>query len=467
MSGRKTFFFQFIGNIVVQALVLFCVDYERRLGCDAKFLHSTERSLGSNSKVLKQSSLFYIDKIRGGYDEAIFSREKKNDITSNKKYYDGGQSKYNNSQVTDPGEKVTTSFEKPSLPSPYDYIPVTALDDYGQSTQLRHAMESAARYGTPILACIFCDEDGDNTTTNNSEAENKNKMENAIFVCSLQRPRLGVVSNRPPTMNTIMKMKQPSNKVHSSIQGMVKIIATRDDFYPNSSTESEDDIPSHTLHTAMVCTGIQSDTLFLQSQLQSHFTTSYWFRYNSLPSTIASNLYSTPTAVVKMVRDILLDCLGYDWSDEVGSGKISGGIGSAAPSYSENENDDSAVRPGRPLGVNTFLLGLDSRAVGYESMKAPPSLISIQANGASEQYVAQAMGVGAILGNELLSQRWKRCMNRTEVKSMARGIFEEISREVGWVDESRDGGQTNVGKGLTIVCETVTSHGVEIEFLPL
>ena len=40
--------------------------------------------------------------------------------------------------------------------SPYEHIPITALNDYGQSIQLRHAMESASRYGTPILACLCC-----------------------------------------------------------------------------------------------------------------------------------------------------------------------------------------------------------------------------------------------------------------------------------------------------------------------
>jgi len=464
---------QFTCHILVLALLIYGSDDVPRLGCDAKFLYSSKRrpfrgfAIDSNPKAMKPSSLSLIDKVRGGHNEAIFTYGHENKITFSKRPYDGGQSKCDDDEVTDPRQLATSSFEKPSLPSPYDYIPITALDDYGQSTQLRHAMESAARYGTPVLACIFCDEEDDNTTIKNSEAENNNKIENAILVCSLQRPRMGVVSNRPPTMNTIMKIKQTSDQVHPSIQGIVKVIATRDDYRPTFSTESEDDIPPHTLHTAMVCTGVQTDALFLQSQLQSHFTSSYWFRYNSLPSTATSNMYSIPTAVVKMVRDILLDCLGYDWSNEVGSGKVSGGIGSAAPSYSENENDDSAVRPGRPLGVSTFLLGLDSRAFGSESTKAPPSLISIQANGASEQYVAQAMGMSANLGNERLSQQWKRCMNRREVKNMVRQIFEEIAREVGWIDESSDVSQSKAGTGLTIVCETVTSKGIEIEFLLL
>ena len=73
--------------------------------------------------------------------------------------------------------------------SPYEYIPITALNDYGQSIQLRHAMESASRYGTPILACLCC--------SDNSEHENSKQhlvTENAIVICSLQRPRLGIVA---------------------------------------------------------------------------------------------------------------------------------------------------------------------------------------------------------------------------------------------------------------------------------
>ena len=36
-------------------------------------------------------------------------------------------------------------------PSPFEYVPVTALDDYGRSTQLRHAVESSTRHDRPGL----------------------------------------------------------------------------------------------------------------------------------------------------------------------------------------------------------------------------------------------------------------------------------------------------------------------------
>ena len=47
-------------------------------------------------------------------------------------------------------------------PSPFESVPMTALDDYGQLVQLWHAMESASRLGTPVLACMCCANDDDN-----------------------------------------------------------------------------------------------------------------------------------------------------------------------------------------------------------------------------------------------------------------------------------------------------------------
>ena len=173
-------------------------------------------------------------------------------------------------------------------------------------------------------------------------------------------------------------------------------------------------------------------------------------------------------AVVKMVRDVLLDCLGYDWGEEVSSGKISGGIGSAAPSYEEREDGDDGggggSRAGRPLGVCSFLLGLDSAS--------HPFLTVVKANGASQQYVAQAMGAGSQLGNEKLSQKWRRCMSREEAKDMMREVLNDIAKEKGWLldndgddDDGTEGKKNN--RGLTVACETVTSRGIDIEYLPL
>ena len=354
-------------------------------------------------------------------------------------------------------EASASSSNEPS--SPFEYIPITALDNYGQSTQLRHAMESATRFGTPVLACI-CRIDSEN------KEEEKEGIENAIVVCSLQRPRPGVISSSPTIRSSSSSNISSSNNksiIHPSIQGMVKPVATRDDIQTTPRTHHLKDIPNHAIHTAIVTTGISSDANFLLAQLQSHIS-KYRFRYDALPSTSGA---TSSLTVIKMVRDVLLDCMGYDWSEELASAKVSGGIGSAAPSYDDQEGDEDrgsgGQRAGRPLGVCTFLLGLDY------STAAHPFLTVIKANGSSQQYVAHAMGAGSQLANDKLSQRWKRCMSEKEAKDMMREILNDVAKETGWLpgDENDGRAERNGIDGLTVACETVTSGGIDVEYLPL
>jgi 20S proteasome alpha/beta subunit len=344
--------------------------------------------------------------------------------------------------VTTTNQQLSSSSDGKS---PYEYVPVTALDDYGQSTQLRHAMESAARYGTPVLACLCC-----------TSSCNGSKTENAILVCSLQRPRLGVVGSSFHH-NSIVRNTSRS-QAHPSIRGIVKILATRDDSTTNDRTTAT---PQHSLHSALIATGLQSDSVFLMNKLQSHLISKYWFRYDSLPH---------GEVLLRMIREILLDFLGYDWSEEVGSSSLSGGIGSAAPSA--NDNEDDSTRAGRPLGVCTFLLELDQTA-----SNDPPSLTVIKANGSSDRYVAYAMGIGSDLGNKRLSQRWRSGMSVCEALESMREILKEIAVDKGWLPE-RDDNQNddnillesldeNSGHDLTIVIETVSRDGIDIKHSPL
>ena len=379
-------------------------------------------------------------------DTISYGNNKKNEVTPSKQ------------------KQSTTTSSSTTEQSPFEYIPITALNDYGQSTQLKNAMESASRFGTPVLACICCKDNAENSTDQSKE----DRSENTIVVCSLQRPRPGVIATSPPTCSSSITTKTSSSSkssIHSSIQRMVRILSTRDDVHPNSIPyDSSIDIPKHTLHTAIVTTGIQSDANFLLTQLQMHIS-KYWFRYDTIPSTsssdgISSSLSSPSSTVTKMVRDVLLDCLGYDWSNEVNSAKVSGGIGSAAPSYNEQEDDedDRPQRAGRPLGVCTFLLGLDSSTEF-------PYLTVIKANGSSQQYVAQAMGRGSDLGNDLLSQKWRRGMTCKEAKEMMISVLKDIAKEQGWIiDDDDDDGSTEGRDGEWVVsCETVSSSGIDIE----
>jgi len=382
----------------------------------------------------------------------------------------GGSSSTNNDQQ----KKQSLSKNNNNEKSPFEYIPITALNNYGQSTQLRHAMEAASRYGTPIIACLCCaDEEDSITNNNNDDGDNSNnekqRNENSIVICSLQRPRLGIVAPSIPTGASSTNIRRystsnTSSKVHPSIQGLVKILATRDDVDNiDATTPTNDNVPTHTLHTAIVSTGIQSDATFLLNQLQRHFS-KFWFRYNTLPT--------NTLAVVKMIQEVLLDCMGYDWSEEVGSAKVSGGVGSAAPSYNENEDESNgSSAAGRPLGLSSFLLSLanDDDSTTLSSSASRPMITLIEANGSSEQYVARAMGVGKQNANGLLAQKWKQGMSREEVKDMMQEILQEVAIERGWLQgDDQDGSSGSATHtDLTITCETITSRGIDIEFMPL
>jgi hypothetical protein len=268
-------------------------------------------------------------------------------------------------------------------------------------------------------------------------------MEDAIVVCSLQRPRPGVVAASPPTTGSApvaAKGVPPEQRVHPSIQGMVRIVATSDDA---PDTEAGGDAPTHALHTALVATGVRADAAFLLARLQAHVA-GYWFRYDALPASAA-----------KMAQDVLWDCLGYDRGAEATGSGVSGGIGSAA---GDGDGDDGSARAGRPLGVCVLLLGMGAGPAG-----TPPALTLVRADGTAREYVARAMGAGATLGNEKMSQRWRRGMHREEAREMLCGILKDISREEGWAP-LEDGGDDG---GLAVACETVTPKGIEVEYLPL
>jgi len=103
-------------------------------------------------------------------------------------------------------------------------------------------------------------------------------------------------------------------------------------------------------------------------------------------------------------------------------------------------------------------------------------LTVIEANGASQRYVARAMGIGSDVANEELSRKWRRRMGQREAVDMMRGILGVIARERGWLLAEEEGetdgdGVCRGGAGddgeFTVVCETVTSRGIDIQFVTL
>ena len=344
---------------------------------------------------------------------------------------------------------------------------------------------SATKFGIPILACI-CSSRQHSQLGGDYQHYHRHQHHqyDSIIVCSLQHRhrRDGVI----PTTNTVEK------------NGLVRQLVTRDDVDDAAADIDTDDIiendthsltndieedigrsttvnnstkrimPKHAprtlLHTAMVVSGIRADADYLSDRLRSH-AVKHWFRYDTPPS-----LYN----MAEMVRDVMLDFLGYDRGEEVRSEQISGGIGSAAPSYSDGgggedddeDNNGANSRAGRPLGVSVFLLGGLERVIHGDDgggCGGRAEITSIEADGSSRTHVARAMGVGSQFANKELSHRWKKNMCVDEAKEMMRSVMKDVAREVGWLPHrSVDDANDEEGQ-LTMVCEIVTSNGTEID----
>jgi 20S proteasome alpha/beta subunit len=415
----------------------------------------------------------------------------------------------NKNNDDDDNDKISSSS------SIYNYIPITALDNYGRSKQLHHAMQSTKRYGMPIVACICCS----SSSTKDKEEEEDSRagpVEDVIVVCSLQRlhaTRTGVIASTTAaaattttttTTTTTNIIPSPSSV---SIHGMVRILATKDDDdgeyhdeYNNNNDDEKNHIdnenssfqppPQHTttLQSAIVITGVGSDATYLTDKLRYHIN-KYWFRYDTTSiGSSSSSSSSTNTAVItKMIRDILLDCMGYNRNDETLSGSVSGGIGSAAGGGGNDDDEDGGdeqqQRAGRPLGICTFLLSLGSRSHNCSS-----HITVIEANGVSEEYVAHAMGMGSEIANNELAKKWRRHMGQNEAIDMIKGILQGVALERGWLEDStsttrieeeevneEDDEVEEKNKeddderetDLMVVCEIVSSRGINIQYMKL
>jgi 20S proteasome alpha/beta subunit len=75
--------------------------------------------------------------------------------------------------------------------STFDYTSVTALDKYGNSVQLQHAHEAAARHGMPVVAATFLG--GVVVTSIHKSRPGVSSQPTLIQTLSLQTPFVGVV----------------------------------------------------------------------------------------------------------------------------------------------------------------------------------------------------------------------------------------------------------------------------------
>ena len=100
-------------------------------------------------------------------------------------------------------------FQATVASTSFDYIPVTALDKYGNSVQLEHATEAATRYGTSVIAA---------------------KGTNGVVVISIRRSTPGV--STPLTLIESLSLHEPC--------------------------------------VGLVCTGVKADAKWLVSTVRNH-----------------------------------------------------------------------------------------------------------------------------------------------------------------------------------------------------
>ena len=250
------------------------------------------------------------------------------------------------------------------------YVPVTALDEYGQSSQLRNALKASKKHGKLILAAKANDHSG-------------------IVVCST------AVRVRCKDCNNDF-VEGGGGGGDSLIQ--VIAAATGDD------SGTSDTALCACSCTALVCSGLRADAVLL-IQLLRDYTRRVWDYYD---------IVADAGRVAEALAEILLSCMNYDTNDTLVDG--------AGPVIADNEFSMS-----RPFGVSSFVLGTRSTAANPSTA----NLISVDPSGVQEEWVANAMGRSSDKAQKLLEKRWSAEMTLEEVQDICVSIVRQLQIEEG------------------------------------
>lgn len=233
------------------------------------------------------------------------------------------------------------------------YQSAVALDQFGNSVQLRNARECSLRHGLPIIAA--------QTTEPPS-----------IVVCSLH-PNLSEFDGR-----TLQQQKH---------ERLVHILAC-------------DDLECPETITALVCSGLKADAVFLRSLLREK-SRCLWERYDIIPS---------PSQMADACSQVFLSFFKYNRQKEVNdeTGPLD--------SY-----DDKSLDMSRPFGLHALVLGTDRTSV--------QKILSVDPSGTQRRHDSFiAIGRESKEANKKMKQLWRNDMTIDEIKEMCTTILNEFKQ---------------------------------------
>lgn len=265
---------------------------------------------------------------------------------------------------------------------PTPYQSAVALDQYGNSVQLRNARECSLRYGLPIIAAV-------------------STVDQSIVVCSLH-PRSSVGSN------TISSSS-------GGIPRVVHVIAS-DDIEVDDDSSSTSRSRSMECQkiccpttTALVCSGLKADATLLRTLLRER-SRRLWERYDILPS---------PSHIADACTQIFLSFFQYNRDREIND--------EAGPLDSTYPNDDTST-PGnfemsRPFGLHVVVLGIRQH-------QHPPIIISVDSSGTQRHHPNFiAIGKRSREANEKLKNLWKKDLNVQQIRDICCSVLDEFKQD--------------------------------------
>jgi 20S proteasome alpha/beta subunit len=263
---------------------------------------------------------------------------------------------------------------------PTPYQSAVALDEYGNSVQLRNARECSLRYGLPIIAAV-------------------STVDQSIVVCSLHPQSTAAGGNMIPS--------------RSDIPRVVHVIASEDvEEEDNNSSDSIRREACQTIFcptiTALVCSGLKADAALLRTILRER-SRRLWERYDILPS---------PPHIADASTQIFLSFFQYNRNREVND--------EAGPIDSTNPDDNSSPRNfemSRPFGLHILVLGIRQH-------QHPPIIISVDSSGI-QRYHPNFIAIGkrSREANEKLKKLWKKDLNIQQIREICCSVLTEFKQD--------------------------------------
>jgi 20S proteasome alpha/beta subunit len=252
-------------------------------------------------------------------------------------------------------------------PSPYQSA--VALDQYGNSVQLRNARECSLRYGLPIIVAVSI-------------------VDQSIVVCSLH-PRSGAIS------------------ISSSKPRVIHVIASDDVEEGDGNDYSNISCPTT---TALVCSGLKADAVLLRTLLRER-SRRLWERYDIIPS---------PSRIADACTQVFLSFFKYNRQKEVND--EAGPIDSSSSS-DDDENTAGNFEMSRPFGLHVLVLGISQH-------HHQPMVISVDSSGTQRHHHNfKAIGKRSKEANEKLKHLWREDLNIHQIREICNSILTELKHD--------------------------------------